>query len=66
MISGNGESFIFTIKNENHIIKLKCIDKNKEIWNHKNYMPSFGSMALRLNNNSNAKESFAEIGCLSY
>ena len=27
MIAGNGDSFIFTIKNEKDIIKLKCIDK---------------------------------------
>jgi hypothetical protein len=50
MIAGNGNSFIFSIKNDNEFIKLECINKDKEIWNSKNNMPSFGSMDIRLVN----------------
>jgi hypothetical protein len=63
MISGNGESFIFTIKNEKDIIKLKCINKLKEIWNSKDSMPSFGILDLRIFNESNLYDkSFSDVG----
>jgi hypothetical protein len=50
MIAGNGNSFIFSIKNDNEFIKLECINKDREIWNSKNNMPSFGTMDIRLAN----------------
>ena len=52
MIAGNGNSFIYTIKN-NSIVKLNCINNGKEIWNSKNNMPSFGTMDIRLANYCN-------------
>ena len=52
MIAGNGNSFIFTIKNSS-FVKLNCINKDREIWNYKNNMPSFGTMDIRLANNCN-------------
>ena len=50
MIAGNGNSFIFSIKNDNEFIKFECINKYREIWNSKNNMPSFGTMDIRLAN----------------
>ena len=52
MIAGIGNSFIYTIKNGS-IVKLNCINNDKEIWNYKNNMPSFGKMDIRLVNYCN-------------
>ena len=63
MIAGNGNSFIFSIKNDNEFIKFECINKYREIWNSKNNMPSFGTMDIRLANYCDLLDSsFAEVG----
>jgi hypothetical protein len=63
LVAGNGESFLFKIIDGNDFIKVKCINKDKEIWNCKNNMPSFGPMDLRLLNNCNELDkSFSELG----
>ena len=62
MIAGNGESFIFTIR-DGSFVKLNCINKQKEIWNSKKNLPSFGTMDLKLVYNCNEiEDSFAEVG----
>ena len=62
-VAGNGESFLFKIIDGNDFIKLKCINKDREIWNCKNNMPSFGSMDLRLCYNCHELDkSFSELG----
>ena len=62
MIAGNGESFLFTIR-DGSFVKLNCINKEKEIWNSKNNLPSFGKMDLRLVNYCNEFDNnFAEAG----
>jgi hypothetical protein len=45
------------------MIKLKCINKKREIWNSKSSLPSFGGMDLRIANLCNKSfNSFSEIG----
>ena len=63
VVEGNGESFIFTIKNGLELVKLQCINRKREIWNSKSNLPSFGGMDLRLISNCNEKtNNFSEIG----
>lgn len=38
---GEGKSFLFSLRDDGNIIKLKCIDKQRETYHKSSYMVSF-------------------------
>ena len=40
--SGNGNSFIFSLRDDFNFVQLKCLDKSKEVYHHKDWLTCFG------------------------
>ena len=40
--SGNGNSFIFSLRDDFNFVQLKCLDKSKEVHHNKDYLTSLG------------------------
>ena len=58
----NGNSFIFSIKNDNNFIVYKCLDMSKEVY-HKNTFIEFGNSNLTLYGDNNIKkDGYASLG----
>ena len=39
---GNGNSFIFSVRDDQNIVKLKCLKKEKEVYHKQQFLSSFG------------------------
>ncbi len=52
---GNGNSFIFSLREDSNFVKLKCLDKTKEVYHNSSYMCSFGEDGgFRVYNNNSS------------
>ena len=40
--SGSGNSFLFLLRDDMNFIKLRCINKKKEVYHHKDLLCGFG------------------------
>ncbi len=40
--SGNGNSFIFSLRDDFNFVQLKCLDKSKEVYHNKDWLTSLG------------------------
>ena len=62
---GNGNSFIFSLREDLNFVKLKCINKEKEVYHDIKFMFSFGECGnLTVLNDCNIKNSnHSRLGC---
>ena len=40
---GNGNSFIFSLREDSNFVKLKSLNKSKEVYHEKSWLCSFGN-----------------------
>ena len=40
--NGNGNTFVFSLRDDFNFVKLKCLDKWKEVFHHANYLTCIG------------------------
>ena len=40
--SGNGNSFVFSLREDSNFVKLKCLEKNFEVIHDASYLTAFG------------------------
>ena len=40
--NGNGNSFIFSLRDDLNFVKLKCLKKSKEVENYENFLTCIG------------------------
>ena len=51
--SGSGISFIFLLREDMNLIKLRCTNKEYEVFHCKNYLYCFGGSDLNIKNDCN-------------
>ena len=51
--SGSGNSFIFVLNKEKEFIKLRCTNKQREVYHYKDRLCSFGTSDLWIMNDCN-------------
>ena len=42
---GNGNSFVFSLRDDFNFVKLKCLDKSKEVYHNENLLTAIGNEA---------------------
>jgi hypothetical protein len=39
---GQGDSFLFSLRDDENFMTLKCLKRENEVYHHPGYMPTFG------------------------
>ena len=45
MPDGNGNSFVFSLRDDFNFVKLKCLNKDREVYHNAGYLCYFGYVA---------------------
>ena len=40
--NGNGNTFVFSLRDDFNFVKLKCLDKSYEVYHHTDYLTNIG------------------------
>ena len=67
MKKGNGNSFIFSLRNNGDVVILRCTNNLNEVYNHSNILCSFGGIfGFIIKDDCNIKDNTSMLNSYGY